>query len=603
MNDRRAHYIRPNHANLYPRRIVCIDTEARIKSEGKRDRHTYRLGAASFDRISRETLESYSSERYLSYSPQGLWEWIDRHSRNREQIALFAVNLSYDLRLSRALEILPQLGWSLEAYSVDGRHVWLRWKREKASLTMRDLTSFLPATLETIAGTIDAEKYPLPDQEEGTDEAWEYRCTRDVDITRAAVLSLLHWLESSDMGTFRLTGAGQAEACFRHRFLPSRLLVHEDEATLELERSAAYSGRCEVWRHGRIEELLTEWDYRHAYARIGRDCQLPSFYRGRLFSPSLQQVQDAVQTGQRILAKVQIQTSAPVAPLRDRRIYWPVGSFSATLWDNELTLALDNGAQVTVEEAYSYDSEPVLRDWAVWILSELEGEGTVPPMIRLMLKAWSRSLIGRFALRYPSWQLVATAPDSRIEWTPGRDEDGSHYVHLHVGTDVFEREGMTEAPSSIPAITSFVTAEARCRLWRTMQAAGLEQVVYVDTDSLIVRRTGSRRLREATEAGLFEGLRVKGTYREAEIVAPRGVLLDGKPRVSGVPKNPRRNHRAAGLAFDGETWEGLTAAIQAGRPGEVIVTQRPFRLKGDDWRRLHLADGATAPYQTGENAK
>ncbi len=467
-------------------------------------------------------------------------------------------------------------------------------------MTMRDLLSFLPGSLATIANLLDTEKFPLPEQSAAADD-WEARVNRDVEITRAATLSLLHWLESEDMGTFRLTGAAQSEACYRHRFLAAKLLVHDDDRTLDAEREAAYTGRCEVWQHGHFLEPLIEWDFRCAYARIARDELIPSSYRGRLYSPSLETVLKHVQAGKRILTTVQVSTSVPVVPLRDERTYWPVGTFTAHLWDNELQLALDNGAEVTVTgEALIYDASPVMREWGLWILSELEGpEPEAPPLIRLMLKGWSRSLIGRFALRYPTWALVAHSDDPRVEWTPYVDEDGESVVHLHVGHEIFERSGMTEAPSSIPSITSFITAEARCRLWRTMQAAGLEQVVYVDTDSLLVREVGSQRLKAATEAGLFEGLRVKGRYLDCEIVAPRGVLLDGKPRVSGVPKNPRRRPGVPELHFDGETWEGLTSAIQAGRPNEVRVSQRPFKLSGSDRRRVHIEGGATAPYQVG----
>ncbi len=58
---------------------------------------------------------------------------------------------------------------------------------------------------------------------------------------------------------------------------------------------------------------------------------------------------------------------------------------------------------------------------------------------------------------------------------------------------VMSSEG--EARDSFPAIAAHVTAYARLLLWKLIKRAGLEHVLYCDTDSLFVDTTGASNLR------------------------------------------------------------------------------------------------------------
>jgi hypothetical protein len=592
--SRRAHFLRPNHATRYPRRIVCLDTESHIEAVQGSEWHSFRVGCWSFDEIDNATLEPFRSFTGTSHSPEQFWADIAGLARSKAQLAVFALNVGYDVRISKALEVLPALGWTLTQYSIDGRHMWLRFAGPSGrSIVIRDLFSFVPASLETIGDALGMAKAPLPEQGAPLVD-WVNRCQVDVQITRRAVLDVLQWLERSDMGTFRLTGAAQSQAAYRHRFMGShRLLVHEDYEALALEREAAFTGRCEVWRHGEFRSKLTEWDFRAAYARIGLDCELPVELQARWAHPSVALVLAHTENGKRTLSRCTVTTEVPVVPCRhEGRICWPVGTFDTLLWDNELRLALDAGATVDLGETLVYRADAALAEWARWILNVLEGELELPALMRLMVKSWSRALIGRFALSFPLWRRWATAPHSSLEWVPFVDEDGSEGVLLHVGHDVFEKVGTVEPEQTIPAITSFVTAEARCRLWHVMIVAGLENVVYCDTDSVIVTPVGSKRL----QAAEIDGLRVKAVYREARVLGPRALVLESRPRVSGMPKNSRRKRRDE---YDGETWETLVGSIQSGRPANVVVSRRSFRLRESDKRRKHLGNGATEAYRVG----
>jgi hypothetical protein len=589
------HYLRPNDALRYPRRVIVFDTEARITETKRGQKHRFRCAAASFDRIDKATLEPARTERQSFTTPQALWEWVTAKAVRKERTFVFAHNLAYDLRVGRAFELLPAGGWTLPFLTLDTQRCVARWVKDGRGLTMTDTTSWLPVALEEIGRRLKRAKAPLPAQ--GAPAAdWLQRCLTDVEITREAALWLLRYLEEGDLGSFRLTGPAQAMGAYRHRFMPKHgLLVHRDEVVLAAEREAAYTGRCEVLRHGRTSARLAEWDFELAYLHLARDLPLPvhlSGYVNRLTTGQLRQRMERCC----VLAQCIVTQTEPILPARrEGRVLWPVGTFAGTYWDVELQAALGRGAEISVSRAWLYRRRPVLRDWAGWLLDRLsQAQADVPPLEPILLKHWARALIGRFGLRYPDLNRSYRLPYAGIEYVPGVDlDDGSAYAELQVGKDVLEQSGMVESPSSMPAVMSYIMAASRVRLLEAVEAAGWQHTLYVDTDSLLVDYAGSRRLSAWARSAAGAGLRRKRSYTEAVLRGPRSLSLDDELRAAGVP---RKATRAGDGRFVGEVWEGLSESLRRGRPNEVLVRPRSFQLRGTDRRRRHLPGGATAPH-------
>src|SRR5215472_8899099 len=126
-DSRPWHFIRHNKANRYPRRIVCFDTEARIKVTSKFERQTFRLAVASYDQLDSETLEPIQSEQQGFMEPGHLWEWIASKTKSKTRTVVFAHNLSYDMRISDALRILYSLGFELSFLTLDSNRTVARF--------------------------------------------------------------------------------------------------------------------------------------------------------------------------------------------------------------------------------------------------------------------------------------------------------------------------------------------------------------------------------------------------------------------------------------------------------------------------------------------
>lgn len=594
MSDVPWHYLRQNDALRYPRRIICFDSEAKIAKNAKGERHTFRCAVASFDVIDKETRESKRNENGEFDNPTALWEWICSYAARRERTVVYAHNLSYDLRICEAFTVLPALGFKLDFLTMDTMRCVARWSIGDRRLIFCDTSSWLPTSLERVATVLGMKKPALPKQTDD-DARWLHRCRTDVEITRAAMLHVMRYLEEADLGSWRMTGPAQAMASFRHRFLRTRsLLVHRDENALRAERRAAWSGRCEVRRHGLVREQVQEWDFELAYLNLAHTLSLPvRLYatKARMTLPQLRQRS----VRERILADVTVHTSHETVPtLIDNRTAWPIGSFRSTLWDNEILAAADRGAKVTIERAWLYRSHPVLREWAAWLLDELaKPPGVRDELIAIMHKQWARALVGRFGLRYPQWSQAAILPYSEVEYVPFYDLDtGEEGAYLQAGNQLLERSGLSESANSMPAIMGYIMAGARIRLLQAIEAAGESHTLYVDTDALIVDQNGGNSLAAWSETEEGYGLRLKNSFASATFKAPRAVKIGGEVRVAGMPKGAIPNGKDR---YSVTVWEGMSQSLRMRRPGEVRLRNRSFELKAPDRRRIHCANGVTKP--------
>jgi hypothetical protein len=588
------HYVRPNEQTRIPRSVIVLDTESREKRVSGGHEQTWRLGVAWFYRArkgrpAKEHLEAYTT-------PDDLWRAVSDHCGTSGRTVLWAHNLGYDARISTCFLALPRLGWSLAAHNVVPRGTWLIWRRDRATLTMVDTASVWPVTLATIGKWFGMGKEDLPGQD-ASDEAWIARCTRDVEITRTAVMTYLDWIDQADMGNWQLTGAGQSWSAYRHKFMHHHLLVHGDEDALVAERRAMWTGRCEAYWHGTIGyQQVHEWDLETAYARVARDTPVPvqligpmpprHDWRATLANPALA-----------LLAEVTISTAVPTLPtLHEGRILWPVGTFRTTVWDVELAAAIEDGATVTVHRGWLYRAKPALRDWAEWIMRGLSAPAEECPLwLKAILRHWSRALIGRFAMTYSTWEMWASMPTLGAERrTLVDDIDGLTYDTMHVGHDLWRETGTVEWSQSMPAVTGYVMAACRVRLWRIIQSLPPGCVLYADTDSILTTDRWKSTVDHLCQLGTGEGLRLKQSWRGFAIMGPRMIITGERVRLAGVPILAARTGQRD---FEGTVWESLDQALRAGHPDLVRTHDRKWHVEGADRRRRGERVGWTQPYK------
>lgn len=570
---------------------MYLDTEAVIARNGAHQVQTWRLAVTAHDhRI--KGYERWRDPEWAVHHTQGeLWDWIDARAKPGERMVVIAHNLAYDLRIADCFAHMLQRGWTLDRIRLDAQQGQVRWRHGKRTVLMIDSMAWFPVALKVIGDELGIDKPPLPEVEGAVDE-WVERCMVDVTILRTAWRQVIDWLQREDLGVWQSTGAGQAWSTWRHRHMTDRVLVGDDQDVREMERLAVWCGRSEAWKHGVIDGgPFTEWDVELAYLRIMRDCGVPVRAVGRRVNPKPRDLAKWLDKAC-VLARVRITTTDPIVPTRsDHGIYWPVGTFETVVWDPELHLLFDSDAHVEVLEVVVYHRRAALSSFAEWLWPMASGDDeTEGPVVRRVAKHWSRAFVGRFGVRYTQWEPfgATVAPNVGLE-TVSDLTTGETYRLLSAGDRCMRECGVVEGENAVPSIMGWIMSETRRRLWVTMNDAGLENVLHVDTDGLVVNAEGSRRLTEIGRAGI----RIKATYETAEVIAARQVIYGGALRAPGVP---RRAKRIDTHTWEGEAWERLTAALRAGEADRVRVSRRTMHLSGVDHRRAHSDGGTTEAF-------
>lgn len=592
-----AHWLGPLTSDGVPARHVILDTEADLHSTPTGQSQTFSLAVADYCAFHPKRGLTGSDTRPYS-DPRELWADIAAYTRNRHRTIVWAHNLAYDLRVAQALVQLPALGLQLGGIVLGQGSSWAVFRGEHRTVLCCDLASWLPTSLASIARDLALQLAPLP-LGEGSPQQLLDRCQGDVAVTRVAVSQLLQLLAQHQLGPWRATGAGQSHAAWRRRFLTHPPLVHDDSVVLDAERRAMWTGRCEAWRHGTINRGgVHEYDLRLAYPHIAASCDVPAKLIGETSATHGWQVIGAMAT-RAVLAEVDVTTELELAPTEHGNlIHWPVGTFTTTLWDPELRLLYERGAKVKVRRCWLYERAPVLGAFSRWLLDSLGGDDPeLLPVQRRALKHMARTVIGRCALRYRSWEPLATVPESNLHLGELHDlATGETVELLHVGTELMTLADQVDAEDSLPQITGWVMSEARARLWRLIEIAGPEHVHYLDTDSLIVDDAGARVLDALIDAGAGEGLAHKGSYQRAVILGPRQLQLGRYRRLAGIPLSAVQTSPGV---YEGQVWRSIRESVARGEGTRVVLERKRWELAGVDNRRTHLPGGATAPHRVG----
>lgn len=466
-----------------------------------------------------------------------------------------------------------------------------------------DTWTWLPMKLESIAPEVGLVKYEMP-KERASDHDWERYCMRDAEIVYHVVSRLCRFITANGLGNWQPTGAGMAMATWRHKFLAHKVLVHDDTEALAAERSAMYTGRAEAWRHGKLGiGTWTEVDLRNAYLNIAASTSLPRklhMSTGSLTATQYSRLRERFN----LLCWVDVHTTQPVLPYRDSdHIMWPVGDFSGWYWDCELECAMRYGAEVKIRRSYVYVSDPILRDWADWVLHTLhKSNDETDPVVRTWIKHCSRALIGRLALRTPSWEPWGNNPEGITGITHATFPEENRTTRLlHVGTETLIETHRTEGKDSLPQVTGYIMAKCRELLWEGMNHAGTENIAHVDTDSVLTNNAGIAGLRDSYGADFDHIWALKGSYRRLEMFGPRAYRRDGARVAAGVP---RRAVEGTDGVIRGERWSSLSSDLSAAGGTLVTILPGEWRMKKTDPRRRDAtgAGTATMAYSVGDSS-
>ena len=589
------HYLSPLKTTRVPKRLAFIDVQTEVKTKRGTKEYVWSCGALGTTHwtaksgVRKDELKVYGGAA-------DMWSALDSFCLPSKRVVCFTFDLPTQLRTSGALVHLPRLGWHLETVVLEPGASWAMFKDEKRSLMFCDLKAWTPYEWERVKnatlGKMDNRIIPRVGGNASAAMAFQRAF-----IIREAVTQLTEWITSNDLGSFRPTGSGQSYSAFRRGYLHDRILVHDDTTRLMAERTSMWAGRTEAWRHGHIAGgPFLELDMKAAYTRIASQCDVPTVALGEIHKPTVKGLLNRTDR-YAFLCQVDVETETPVVPASSgQHTFWPVGKFRTWVWDPELKLLDKYATSVKVQRAYKYRTAPALRDFATWVLSVLDQpEQDYLGMPTLVMKHWSRTLVGRFGLRYRSWVPFSHDNDPDLSMCTFIDMDDNTMTDmLCVGSDMLLLGDLTESVESVPQIPAWIMSECRRRLWETMCEIGLERIVYVDTDSIIFATHGDKRVERAYIQRFSNLWAPKGRYVHINVNGPRNLNVDNTRRMSGLPLTA---NQSGPNKYRGDVMRSIKESMRHGQLDTVTSVERNFEFKAMDIRRKHLPNGLTEAFR------
>lgn len=584
---RTSHWIKANAQERIPHRWIVADTESERLPLADGEQLAFRLACAV--RWRDDLATGPHEERGHWWKPEEFWEWVTEYTWSHGRTVLWFYNSSHDVGQLDAFRILPAMGYELRWCNLDRGVSVINWEGPRGTLVIADAATWCPGGLDGLAGHVGMAKTPLPGRGD-PDDVWLDRCRADTEITRRIVMVLLDYVRDQHLGNWQPSGAGMGHTAWRHRFMSHKVLVHDDADALTAEREAMHAGRAEAWWHGPAAGgPFTEWDMTMAYTQIAADSDLPCKLWDHDISPT-RKVHEFGMEHFRCLARVQVSTDLPLVPCRaDGRTIWPVGVFDTTLWDTELTLLAAHGGKYQVYEQWRYTRKPVLKAWADWSIAQCGLSGDqVHPVARAWVKHQARATIGRLGLRTSTWDEWGVNWSAHTGISLMTDAVTGQATRLmHVGSRVLAETERTEAQHAVPQIPSWIMSQCRRLMWDACLAAGLENVLHVDTDSIITNRAGTKRMEAAVAAGLTGRWRAKHTWTRLTVTGPRHYAAPGRVQVPGVPKRAKEQPDGR---WQGEIWDSLARSLTEA-PGEAgRIRYRTWTPRQIDHRRPWTCD-------------
>lgn len=638
-------YLSKNHANRVPSNHMVVSVlhgkSARQGRGGWTDRPLAYWSAKAFTLRDGKAGNSASGH---GHDPGPFWElvaarakgkvplWVWFHHLERGFTALGGWHLMDRGRLKAkvAPKVNPDTG---KAYGGFEGFLCLEAQPRYAKLSMDgkrvnfvDPMNYFPVELSGLTDGTDAEELSEPPDgmDHGRCKEW---CGLAAYTVMGTVVELLVNWEASDVGCFQMTAGSCAFHAWRHMaFEPDEqgrklsLMCDDDQRANDWERAGFFGGRIEPFYYGKsvpmtesrptgnvgrsLPDINTPWGWIHEVDICG---MYPSVMAGRNYpcrriAHGTEMHPDDLQYRTQVdgaMAWVEIETDYWPYPVRTPRgLIHAVGRFVTMLCGDELRAALARGHVKQVLEYKLYAMAPLFKRYVeTWYAERRTAEGEGDRMRGLFAKLMLNSLFGKFAQRGTRWMDEPDAQHPSGErWGTWLEREGTETVPFRTVAGNGQAKRKAEDPSwAFPAVSAFVTANARQYLAEVMDGMPKRSILYVHTDAFFTTDEGLAHLRAKGlmtdhELGKF---RLVDTHAWIEINGVNDLRLPTKWIKAGVPLDTQT--RSAN-GWTGEVWQSLPGVLANCPTADVQSRLASFTDAFDVWKNKMGADRWALPH-------
>jgi len=619
----KIYYIRPNHTTQLPANVLVLDTE----TEGTYvdDVTVHRMTLGWTWRMHLDDKQEIVRDDWREWGDaESLGDYITGEARAKAPLWVVGSNITFDIFASGLGLYLNNHEWTASIVYDKGLTTILRLDKGTKRLCFLAVQNFLVGGVGSWGAMLGL---PKLDVEFGTATQAELStyCKRDTEITGRAFLEYLRFVEAHDMGGFQHTRASQSFSCWRHRFMHTKVLHYDQISVNQFTRRSYYGGRVESGFIGTIRgEPMVKLDINSMYPAVMRDRLYPTKLVQWVNEPTDAKVEAAL-ADSLVTAEVELDTNEPIYPYRDRgKLLFPLGQFAAHLPTATFRHAWEAGHVTKVRQLMLFDGADLFSgfvdEWyALRQKYQAEGNAIYAQICKLILN----SLYGKFGeLREKEihrgddddrefYRRECTVPTELVYEEPptfdwrydAADWPTSDYVNgtewSAWGTSCVTA-GLEEGPHSMPPIAAHVTDYGRMLLWDFMSRVGLDNVLYCDTDSLIIRERHLDTLEAVIDANKLGSLKIEESADYLNVHGPKDYTFGDDTKIKGV--------RASALEYTPGNWiqsafPGLYSLMRRGElDGFPIGTMSRARRSVYD-KGFVQADGTVRPWTYSNDAQ
>lgn len=419
--------------------------------------------------------------------------------------------------------------------------IGMKFTDTNARVIAVDTLNWFRCSVRDLGESIGLPKLEMPEWE-ADDEKWFDYCERDTEIIERSFLSLVDFVSDNEFGMFRYTASGQAMAAYRHRFMETSILFHDEIGVKKLERRSFLGGRTEVFRRGKIPCKVYQLDISSLYPYVMRLNKFPVKLLRWEERGNTMPLFPAINPANSV-ADVVLRARSAIYPAKLNGVtMFPLGYFGTTLAGPELALAWNSGELLEVGSWAEYETADIFRLYVdeLWQLRQdfaTAGNNMYANLCKILLN----SLFGKFGQRQSRWETIdgRIAPAPWSQWIEGECGKANIRRMRSVGWEVQIETEREEIEKTFPAISAFVTSHGRIYMNYIRQTAGHENVFYQGVDSLIVSEDGYDLLKAAglvAERTLGK-LRLQCETFDCEIFGTMDYRLGEKLVIGGLPQN------------------------------------------------------------------
>ena len=555
------HYVKPNLRSELPWNLFILDTETRISTDkDKVQHHTFRLGSGIL--LERKDDGHYTRQHYQFWNIEKCWEILDRFCGSRKKLYVIAHNMAFDYAILKFDTYLSSRNLEITMRVLDSVFM----VKAKPFLFFSS-TNYYKQKLEELGQIFGLSKMESPNFLNVSDSELMTYCQRDTEVLSNIIERYIDFIRHpmgdeyegenglfNDLGSFKPTIAGQALTAYRHHkgFMEKELFVHNFPDINDMELKSYRGGRCEVFKMGKYKDI-TCLDINSMYPFVMKRYEYPvkfPFDCARIrYGFSSCQIHKALDSNKFVLAECKLELKKPVIACNREKLLFPIGKIKEVLTSPEIEYILENedcGKILAFNKVVIYEKEKIFENYIDFFYSLRSKSEN--PAIKSMCKLFLNSLYGKFGQHCCTIPTLITDENQKRMYFEMMDsckvlqvDIGDFTKYVRLGNDLYhiEKKEGELAHDAIIAIASSVTAYGRMMLWNLIQKAGMENVLYCDTDSLFVNSDGLDNLKSEINPTELGKLKIE-KFGSCNIRGPKDYIFNGVTKLKGVKENAEK---------------------------------------------------------------